>query len=304
MSFYSAYGLTVDSALPLPDLPSGRGEADLRISLGPTSRLATQNVPGIQCLVATATRVHLSWRSVGELVIGGGNQIEITPALDADEEALRLFVVGAGFGVLLHQRGLLVLHGSAVVIDGGVVGFLGAKGWGKSTTAMALRRRGHPVLSDELIAIRFDGENRAVVLPGSSPLKLWSDALTSVGVDPDKAVPVRPGLKKYFVPESSMVDTELPLRSLCLLHMGDALSMKPVSASEAFFGIVPHVYVSRFGTGFLKATGAARTFIQLNSLLKRVAVMRLQRRRDLNQLPEIAELVERQNSQPDRYARQ
>jgi hypothetical protein len=248
--------------------------------------------------------VHLSWQTVGELLVQDGNQIVITPATGADEEALRLFVVGAGFGVLLHQRGLLVLHGSAVAIDGSVVGFLGAKGWGKSTTAMALHRRGHTVISDELLVIRFHGEDRALVMPGSSPIKLWPDALLSVGGDPDKAVPVRPGLKKYFVPESSMVDTELPLRSLCLLHVGDTLSMKAISAREAFFGIVPHVYVSRFGTGFLQATGAARTFMQLNSLLKRVAVMCLQRRRDLNQLPEIAELVETHNMRSERCARQ
>jgi hypothetical protein len=225
-------------------------------------------------------------------MIEDGRRIVITPAPKADEEALRLFVVGAGFGVLLHQRGLLVLHGSGVVIEERVVGFLGAKGWGKSTTAMALRSRGHAVISDELLVIRFRGENQALVMPGSSPIKLWSDALLSVGGDPAAAIPVRPGLKKYFVGDPGMIDRELPLRSLYLLHGGDALSMRPVSSTEAFFGVVPHVYVCRFGTGFLHSTGAARTFMQLNSLLKRISVMRLQRQRDLNQLPAIAKLVE------------
>ena len=112
MKFYSAYGLTIESALPLPDLISGKGGVDLRISLTPPARPATDEVPGIQCLSATPARVHLSWRAVGELVVQDGNRIVITPAPDAAEEALRLFVVGAAFGVLLHQRGLLVLHGA------------------------------------------------------------------------------------------------------------------------------------------------------------------------------------------------
>jgi hypothetical protein len=292
LKFYSAYGLTIESALLLPDLTSGKGGVDLRISLTSPARPATDEVPGIQCLSSSPARVHLSWRAVGELVVQDGNRIEITPAPNAAEEALRLFVLGAAFGVLLHQRGLLVLHGSAVVVGGRVAGFLGAKGWGKSTTAMALRQRGHPVISDELLVIRFDGEDRPLVMSGSSPIKLRSDALSSMGGDPDSSVPVRPGHNKYFVSESTIRDGEFPLQSLFLLHAGDRLSVAEVPPTEAFFGVVPHIYVCRFGTGFLQSTGADRAFRQLGLLLKRTSVMRLYRQRDLNQLSEIAKLVE------------
>lgn len=292
MHLYSAYGLTLASALPLPDLVSGGGEADVSITLERPARPATEETAGIQCLAAAPARTHLSWGSVGELVVQDGNRIHITPAPGADEEALRLFVVGAGFGVLLHQRGLLVLHGSAVVLRERSIAFLGAKGWGKSTTAMAMSQRGHAVVSDELLAIRFEGDDQAVVLPGSSPLKLWSDALSSLGGDPRTAAPVRPGLDKYFAGEAGMVDQETRLHCIYLLDGGDTLAVTPVSPKEAFFGIVPHVYVARFGTGFLQSTVGARTFAQLQQLLTRVSVVKLQRRRDLNELSQIAELIE------------
>ena len=291
MKFYSAYGLTIESALPLPDLISGKGGVDIGISLTPPTRPSTADVPGIQCLSATPARVHLSWRAVGELVIQHGNQIVITPAPGAAEEALRLFVVGAGFGVLLHQRGLLALHASAAVIDGQVAGFLGGKGWGKSTTAIALRQRGHRIIADELLAVRIDSE-QTMVLSGSSPIKLRPDVLTSVGGDPDTSVPVRPGHPKYFVSESTITEGEFPLRTLFLLDVGDTLGVAEVPPAEAFFSVAPHVYVCRFGTGFLQATGADRTFRQLSLLLKRTSVMRLYRQRDLSQLSEIARLVE------------
>jgi hypothetical protein len=291
LKFYSAYGLTIESALPLPDLTSGEGRVDLRIGLAPAARPTTDEIPGIQCLSATPTRVHLSWRAVGELVVQDGNQILITPAPDAAEEALRLFVRGAAFGVLLHQRGLLVLHASAAIINGGVAAFLGGKGWGKSTTAMALHRRGHRIIADELLAVRVDGET-AMVMSGSGPIKLHSDALTSMGGNPDTSVPVRQGHHKYFVSDSTIAEGEFPLNTLFLLDAGETLSVAAVPPAEAFFGVAPHVYVCRFGTGFLQSTEADRTFRQLGLLLKRTSVMRLYRQRDLSQLSEIAQLVE------------
>ena len=291
MSLYSAYGLTIESALPLPDLTSGKGRVDAQISLTPPAPTATEEIVGIQCLSATRARVHLSWRAVGELVIQDGNRIVITPSPDAVEEALRLFVVGAGFGVLLHQRGLLVLHASGAVIDGSVAGLLGGRRWGKSTTAMALRQRGHRIIADELLVMRFDGD-QAMAISGSSPIKLRSDALRSMGGDPDTSVPVRPGHQKYFVSDSTITEGEFPLRALFLLGAGDTLSVAAVPPAEAFFGVAPHVYVCRFGTGFLESTGADHTFRQLGLLLKRTSVMRLYRQRDLSQLSEIAKLVE------------
>jgi len=291
LGLYSAYGLTIESALPLPDLTSGKGRADLRIGLASPAPSATERIVGIQCLSVTPTRVHLSWRAVGELVIQDGNQIVITPAPDAAEEALRLFVVGAGLGVLLHQRGLLVLHASAAVIDGGVAGLLGGKGWGKSTTAMALRQRGHGIIADELLVMRLDGDE-AMVMSGSSPIKLRSDALTSMGGTANTSVPVRPGHHKYFVSDSTITEGEFPLRTLFLLDAADALSVAAVPPAEAFFGVAPHVYICRFGTGFLESTGADRTLSQLGRLLKRISVMRLYRQRNLSQLSEIAQLVE------------
>ena len=60
--------------------------------------------------------------------------------------------------------------------------------------------------------MRFDGE-QALVMSGSSPIKLRPDALTSIGGDPDTSVPVRPGHHKYFVSESTITDGEFPLHT-------------------------------------------------------------------------------------------
>jgi hypothetical protein len=131
-------------------------------------------------------------------------------------------------------------------------------------------------------------------------MRLWSDALVKGGGDPDPALRVRSGIEKFNVSAIGPVPDELPLHRLYLLAAGERLSLEPTSPSEALFGVIPHLYVHRFGTAFMQATGAARPFGQVSSLLRSISVVRLVRRRDLDQLPEIASLVEQDMlRQPD-----
>jgi len=293
MLLYSAYCLTLASTLPLPELLAGKGRVDVFIDVDRIESAASHEHSSILCADVSPNRAHLTWDGVGDLLIEDGQRITVVPGPDADEDALRLFVLGAGLGVLLHQRGLLVFHASGVVINDQVVGFIGAKGWGKSTTAATLHQRGHALISDELLVVRFDDQGQPLVIPGSPQIKLWADALVGTGGDPDSSVRVRSGVDKFSVNAASIAPNELPFDCLYLLDAGEELSIQPMSPSEAFFGIVPHLYVYRFGTSFLQAMGMSRAFQQLNQLLKKITVKRLLRRRDLNQLPDIAYRIER-----------
>lgn len=294
MEFYSAYGLTFSSDLPLRGL-FARAEsdaADFQIRVLPTAASSSGDASAIHCLGATPTKAHLSWGTVGELFVEAGRSISVIPALGADDDTLALFVSGAGVGVLLHQRGLLVLHGSAIRMGERIVGFLGAKGWGKSTTAMAMHRAGYPLVSDEHLVITMSDEEHPSVLPGTSPVKLWADALASNGGEPDSSVPVRPGLSKYYTSAPLPPTDRSPLQELFLLDVGEQFAVETLPASRAFFGVLPHLYVHRFGTPFLQGAGAAPAFAKLTQMVRHVPVSRLIRRPGLSQLPEVVMLVE------------
>lgn len=292
MPRYEAYGLTLASTLPLPGLFPSEGRVDVYVDVDQIESVASHEHSPILCVDVSPNRVRLTWGGVGDLLIEDGQRITVVPGPGADADALRLFILGAGLGVLLHQRGLLVFHASGVVINDRVVGFIGAKGWGKSTTAATLHQRGHALVSDELLVARFDDQGQPRVIPGSPQIKLWADALISTGGDPDSTVRVRSGIDKFNVNAVSIAPNELPFHGLYLLDGGGELSIQPMSSSEAFFGVVPHLYVYRFGTSFLQATGMVRAFQQLNQLLKKITVKRLLRQRDLRQLPNIAQWVE------------
>ena len=292
ISRYEAYGLTLESTLPLPGLLAGEGKVDVYIGVDQTKCVASHEHSPILCVDASSSRTHLIWGGVGDLLIEDSQRITVLPNPNADEDALRLFILGAGLGVLLHQRGLLVLHASGVVINDRVIGFIGAKGWGKSTTTAILHQRGHALISDELLVVRFDEQGQPRVIPGSPQIRLWSDALISTGRNLDSAVRVRSGIDKFNINASCMAPEGLRLHCLYLLDAGEELSIRPMSPSEAFFGVVPHLYVHRFGTSFLNLISMKNTFWQLNQLLKKINVRRLLRRKDINQLFDIAQRVE------------
>ena len=85
--------------------------------------------------------------------------------------------------LILHQllNSRVVLHGSAVVIDGVAVAIIGPSGAGKSTTAAALLRRGAGLLSDDVVVID-DANGRIMALPTESHLRLKTGQDVASGV--------------------------------------------------------------------------------------------------------------------------
>src|SRR2546425_5228639 len=106
---------------------------------------------------AAADTLRLAWPEVGAFTLCGSSVVDIEPAPRVAPETMRLFRRGPVAAALLRVRGYVVLHASAVALDGGATCFLGASGWGKSTLAALLHTRGHAVIADDVAAIDMAG---------------------------------------------------------------------------------------------------------------------------------------------------
>jgi hypothetical protein len=93
---------------------------------------------------------------------------------DVSLDAARLDVIGRVLAVALHVRGAVCLHASAVALGNGVIAFLGAKGFGKSTIAGALTRAGARLVTDD--TLRVEPGYPPIAFPGVHELRLRSDA--------------------------------------------------------------------------------------------------------------------------------
>ena len=291
MHRYTAYGLTFESDGPLPELMEAdpASEPDVIVRCGRID-LPAPAPEGSTLVWATASDVCLRYDGTAAFRICDGREIQVEPFDEADERAVRLLLLGPALAVLLHQRGLLVLHGSAVALGPTVAAFVGEKGEGKSTIAAALHTRGHALVADDLVAIELGDSQLVHVRAGFPQLKLGPDVLAQLGEDAEGLPRVHPDYDKRARRVASVAcGAALPLRRIYVLESGEADAIEPLPAQQQFVELVRHSYLAEL----LESTGEyAAHFKQVVALASRVPVCRLRRRRDLTALPDVARLVE------------
>jgi hypothetical protein len=312
MFCYTAYGLGIRSDVVLPELgkpvtaivsgppaPARRAvnkPADIVIRIGAVDRVRPESAAGDGQTWVCRDEACFHYSGTGTFRVTQGREVVVEPAAGAQDGELRLILLGPVLAVLLHQRGLLVLHASAVALTrSGVrqaVGFMGDKGAGKSTTAAALHARGHALIADDLVAIDLAGPVPQV-WPGFPHLKLWPEAAASTLDDHDTVASlarVHPQFEKRSRPIAGEFHRErVPLAALYVLTDAGYEAAEPAAAREAFFQLVRHSYLARI-LHMTRATAAH--FQQVTQVARTVPVRNLMRRRDLAGLPALAQLIE------------
>lgn len=298
MNRYTAYGLTIDSALPLPELPSAPhpGDADLVIRIGQVDWSPPSDGRQWSYFQVDGRQAYLYWSPVGKFVVRDGRDIIIDPHLEVEEAVIRLPLLGAVLAMALHQRGLFILHASAVAIQDRAAVFLGRKGQGKSTTAASLCSRGHKLMADDVAAIDLSRPHCPVLLPGFPQIKLWPEAaIAALGDNPETLRRVHPAVEKRARPidRSHFLQQSLPLKRIYLLADSATARVKPTQSGEAVIKLIANSYIpSLLGEVFQQSSDTLLHFQQCVSLAHRQTVYTLERPRSLALLSDLAELIE------------
>ena len=183
MPIYRLYSLHLRSprplqhVVPLAEPPDGEPDIDLHLSESetmpacedlPWTSLRTQTGPDWHWSLSTALehrgialRLHTLRQGNEAIVYFAPSAAEITvwwrTAEDNPQQIwgdLCGWVLGSVMAYAMCLRGLPVLHGSVVAIDGQAVGLLGTSGAGKSTLAAALVAAGGRLLADDHLVVR------------------------------------------------------------------------------------------------------------------------------------------------------
>jgi hypothetical protein len=150
-----------------------------------------------------ADRLLLRVPGIARYLLCDGRAIVYEPAPHADLGDVAAFLTGAAFGILMHQRGLVVLHASSVEVGGAAVLFLGSSGAGKSTLAAALVQRGYPLVTDDVCVVADDGGGAPQVWPDARLPKLWRNAIERLNLVERPTTAVRGKLEKFHVDPGS-----------------------------------------------------------------------------------------------------
>jgi hypothetical protein len=292
--FYTAYGLVLDSEIPIPELSSTSAPSptiSLRLGRVPFSS-AISDLGRVLYKPVSATEVIVHYDRIGTALVRNGSEILLESAENADPLAVRLFVLQQVFGVALLQRGYLVLHAGAAAIKGRAVAFAGPSGQGKSTIVAALNRAGFPILTDDVLAIDMSDPGKPLAWPGLTQLKLTEETRAQFAptVVAEKSIRDR-GSKKLCDVKGGKIMKAIPVGAIYLLESTPTLTFTPVPKARAAVELVRHTYGSRL----LQAIGVSQQhFEQSVALARQIPIIILGRPRDLSLLPKIVERLKQQ----------
>jgi hypothetical protein len=295
MHQYAAYGLTIASFLPIPELtPLDVADAvpDVWVDCGEVPTEFQNPVTQSSGYQAGPEGLLLRINGVGRYLVRDGNRIVVAPDPEAREHDVRVFLLGTCFGALLHQRGALVLHASGIGTPAGAVLLAGHSGAGKSTLLAEFLRRGHKMMVDDVCAVfpTADGDG-LFVQPSYPRTRMWADAAEQLAVDTTGLQRTRSHMDKYErqLP-AQFWDQPATVRRIYHLAgaQGDEFLLRRVPQMVVLPLVVAHTYRQVFLDGF----DMRRQHFDLASQIARtVPVVQIVRPADGFRITELADLI-------------
>lgn len=297
MYFYKAFGVCIKSEICIPQfIDTENRQADVSIRFGDVKSVLPVGMGDDRALQINEAESSFFWERVGWYLAREGREIVVEPFPGAEEQLLRLPLIGIVLAAVLQQRGMLVLHASAVSVGSSAVAFVGWKGAGKSTTAAMFYKRGHPVISDDIVALENTETGVISVMPGFPNFKLMPETAASIlGDDPNSLSPVYTGAEKCYRSSSDNFSQErIPLKAIYALEEGTHLRAQILRPQEAITTLIANTYLARYGKQLLQNNHAIANLRQCSNIVNLIPIYRLERPRSLHLLEDLAELIETQ----------
>lgn len=278
--------------MEIPELLPAEGEPDVLIREGSVPEtLENPKTVGVR-FQARPGHFLLKVDNIAKYLVSEGRQVAIEICPGAEERDIRLFLLSSVFGALVHQRGLLPLHASAIEVCGQCVMFCGASGSGKSTLAKTFIRRGYHLHTDDVCVVSTGENATPVAYPGYPQLKLWEDALEKIGVDAASYTRVRQVVDKFAVPVTGCFNHKpLPIKRIYILspwNKGE-IEVTEITGMKKFNALKSQTYRFRFLEGLEREVSH---FKSAGNLGNRVSIRGVRRPQSLFLLDELADILE------------
>jgi hypothetical protein len=306
---YCAYGVVVDSDMPLP-LPGRHGESlrslgYVQIRTAPASAFsaAAEHARDAGHHVDDWHRyaelpdgsTYVWWGAVGEFVVTADGRGVICRQVEGSSlESFQVYLLGQALSFALVQQRLEPLHAAAVVVDGRAIGFLGSNGFGKSTLAACFLEAGYGLLTDDVLTLQ-ESSGHVLAFPGPPRIKLFSrTARRFLSHNGDRG-PMNAGTDKLIVPLDGRCacETPVPLAGLYSLTAPrhacrrDDVAIATMSPRDAFAELVKATFNRRLATPIR----LARQFELMTGLARAVPVRQLTYARTFDRLEDVRDVV-------------
>jgi hypothetical protein len=292
MHNYTAHGLIISSQINFPELIECSGKSGINIKYGEfdysSEEVLEEGVFRIAShYILTENSVYLIWNHINICQIHKGQEIIVNSQTGIDETFLRALILGPALGILLHQRGRLVLHASAVNINDTAVAFMGHNGAGKSTTTFSFMNNGHPLISNDILSIDFRN-GLPVVYPGLPRIKLWPESL-ELSRKNMRSFPIHPESRKRSCFVDNFYNRDIYLKHIYVIKNSEKTFLEELKPQDALLELIRNSYCANIFQNSDQATNLK----EYAKIVKNVSIKQLNIKRSLDKIPEMVNLVER-----------
>lgn len=289
---YKCFGLKIDSELELScETSDGIDDVDVYIRFKKIECEIDGEYKKRHNYIVYNNSVYLTVKGVAIYKISNGNLVEIEAFKPIDYKKILTFFYGPCMSMLMIQRGLIPLHGSAVQYKNKCILILGKSKAGKSTLAAALGKRGGKIISDDIIILkRMD--DTYIVSPGFANQKLWKDALEVLDITVTDSDRIIDGRDKYYIrnsesfcKESVAVDFAVSLE----VAEKEGITCKSCEIHEAFNDYIRY----SFWKGLVNELfGVEKLFQYSSELVTVVPMSKITRQSNCNLVNEQVDFIE------------
>lgn len=296
---YEGFGLSIASGIALPELHEAAGEGAGADACDVIVRLAPVDGPmppadQLRLVRFDAQYLYFAWNGFGRIRVTDARLIEIDPLPGVDPLLAGLFLLGPVMAAVLHARGYLVLHGSAIEIaPGRAMLCVGDNGQGKSTLAGAFLKAGHVVLADDVIAIPPPQHaQRFRVQPAFPAIKLSREAMAAFAPLPGEVMPAVPaGAAKCRVRLREQPRGPIDIAHVCVVERAVGTALGRLEPAARLTALLRHAYILKFGADVLSGERGRAHFTRCAALASAVPVSRLAVPGRLDQLGDAVETI-------------
>jgi len=240
---YAAFGLIIDSPIEIPELVPCEDSPDVQISLGlvPYDDHQTSIT-----YVISQNKFAFKINDLAKFLVRNGNEIIIEPLPSADFQTLRVYLLGTAFGVLLIQRCLVPIHGSAIEINSKAVILTGNCGAGKSTLASWFLKSGFNYLSDDISVISMEN-NIPFVSSSFEQRRVNLDSALMLGFDVESLTPACSHDEKFIIKTPhQFISNPIHLSSIIQIEEASIseVTIEKIKGIKKIHTIVENVYCS------------------------------------------------------------